>query len=121
MSKVVTQLTAVRIKKDKLKGESTHLQGLARYLNSASNSKDLLSLQTIAAYYASFTPALGNNLDKIQFNDLGKLLPNISLSYLDYATVNLEANLLKIIDELTELIMAAQGIPAKEDKPYKFM
>jgi hypothetical protein len=121
MSKVVTQLTAVRIKKDKLKGESTHLQGLARYLNAASNSKDLLSLQTIAAYYAAFTPGLGKNLEKIQFNDLGKLLPNISLSYLDYAKVNLEANMLKIIDELIELIMAAQGITAKEDKPYKFM
>jgi hypothetical protein len=121
MSKVVTQLTAVRIKKNKLKGESTHLQGLARYLNSASNSQDLLSLQAIAAYYAAFTPESGKNLEKIQFNDLGKLLPNVSLRYLDYAKVNLDANLLKIIEELIELVMSAQGIAARDDKPYKFM
>ena len=121
ISKILIQLTSVRVKRKKLKGESTHLQAIARHLLVPNGYSEIQNLQLLAAFYANFKSGAIQTPNAIVTNDWGNLLPVIEIKYPDLATVDLVSNLVKLIDELTHLVMDLEEIPARDDRPYRFV
>lgn len=131
LSKVLTQISAVRIKKKKIQGESLHLPPMARFLLDTKGRgieteleqavRGLQMLQTMSAFYADFSPKKGHSFNSIVFNENSKLLPQVRFKYREVGKVDLSDNLIRLVSELTERIVELDGIPIRDDKPYRYL
>ena len=107
ITKIITALATINIKKNRLPGEASHLTPIMQLIRDSKFNLDKKVLQLIAKNYGaellappSFGLLVKNYLrDVIGSSRRARLLPNIEIKYLDLARINY----IQLLDEIIEV------------------